>query len=631
MQNNSKITGLVTFAFFLFCYIYFSSPVVNTGDAGEFIVSSYTLGLAHPSGYPLYLQMGKILQMIPFGNMAFRLVLVSVIFSILSLYILFNLVMLLAEDRWSALFSCILLFVSYSFWGQSVIAKFYTLNMFIISLILLIGIIIIIKGFDKRLVYLSGFLIGVSSSNHHLGLGMVIPFLFVLIFNFKKSLKHIPLMIVFGILGFLVNIYMFLRGNGTKGFVMTVVYDLNSFLSVFLRKNYAEGSSTALTGSIFTNISNFYYAVKNIGIILDENFSFYTFPLAIFGLIYIFQKSKKTFIFLVMSFFVYSLILAKMTFAAEVININTWYLGAHQYFIPMLFIYALFCGAGMFMILNFLYRSKFNILKRAVPVLLCLFPLVGIMERMTDQNFNSNFVPYSMTKSILSSQPVGSLYVTFGDNHTFQTWYLKVAGRYREDICSVDSLNPQIASWNLRACRPSFLYKPLVSELFNGDLLEIAKKGRVQGVIFLGDNHPMSKVFRNEYGLFVSIYLPRNTKSDVIIKKNLISFKPYADITMNDCLLHLTDDYFTMLLCNVSSTYYAHLGSLFQVKQSLAETLITKKITHEDYTTEMKFKVNWGVENEDMLLKYHAVNKKNDIKIFRYFPYSKEAKHETSD
>jgi len=54
-----------------------------------------------------------------------------------------------------------------------------------------------------------------------------------------------------------INIYMFLRGKWNKGICNDSSYDLNSFLSVFLRKNYAEGSSTALTESIFTNISNF--------------------------------------------------------------------------------------------------------------------------------------------------------------------------------------------------------------------------------------------------------------------------------------------------------------------------------------------------------------------------------------
>jgi hypothetical protein len=51
----------------------------HSGDGGELITASYTLGVAHPPGYPLYVVLGKAFSTLPVGTIAFRYNLLSAI------------------------------------------------------------------------------------------------------------------------------------------------------------------------------------------------------------------------------------------------------------------------------------------------------------------------------------------------------------------------------------------------------------------------------------------------------------------------------------------------------------------------------------------------------------------------
>ena len=75
-QRNKIVAGLV---FFVTTIIYLSTlaPTVAFWDCGEFITTAYTLGIPHPPGAPFYTLLGRIFSMLPFGEIAFRVNLLS--------------------------------------------------------------------------------------------------------------------------------------------------------------------------------------------------------------------------------------------------------------------------------------------------------------------------------------------------------------------------------------------------------------------------------------------------------------------------------------------------------------------------------------------------------------------------
>jgi hypothetical protein len=117
-------------------------------DGNELATIPYVLGLAHPPGYPLYTWLGKIFTWLPFGDVAYRMNLMSAICAacaVAGLYLIFC--MLLqpgvaspATRRAGAAFAALILAFSPTFWSQAVIAEVYTANaaMIVISLLLLL-------------------------------------------------------------------------------------------------------------------------------------------------------------------------------------------------------------------------------------------------------------------------------------------------------------------------------------------------------------------------------------------------------------------------------------------------------------------------------------------------------------
>ena len=71
----AALSGAVTFA----VYFYTLAPTVVGGDSGELITAAHTLGVVHPPGYPLYTVLTKLFTLLPFGEIAWRVNLLSAV------------------------------------------------------------------------------------------------------------------------------------------------------------------------------------------------------------------------------------------------------------------------------------------------------------------------------------------------------------------------------------------------------------------------------------------------------------------------------------------------------------------------------------------------------------------------
>lgn len=89
-----RYMGLLVFLISFTVYLMTLAPTVYVGDSGELIAASYTLGIPHPPGYPLFTILGKIfITFIPIGSIAYRVNLLSAFFAsstVLLLYFFLN-------------------------------------------------------------------------------------------------------------------------------------------------------------------------------------------------------------------------------------------------------------------------------------------------------------------------------------------------------------------------------------------------------------------------------------------------------------------------------------------------------------------------------------------------------------
>jgi len=123
------VAGLLSVAS-LSLYVRTLAPSVATlfDDSLEFQLVCPTLGITHPTGYPLYTLLGWLFSRLPVGDAAYRVNLMSACFGALTIALLYLIVTVITGRRGAALISAISFGVSPVFWSQATIAEVYTLH-----------------------------------------------------------------------------------------------------------------------------------------------------------------------------------------------------------------------------------------------------------------------------------------------------------------------------------------------------------------------------------------------------------------------------------------------------------------------------------------------------------------------
>src|SRR5512136_2872403 len=103
------------------------APGVLPSDSGEFQVLAYQVGIAHTTGYPVYMLLGKLfITLVPVRDVAYRVNLFSAFTGALTVAGTYLCAKLLSKSHWASLVGALALTVSYTLWSQSIIAEVYS-------------------------------------------------------------------------------------------------------------------------------------------------------------------------------------------------------------------------------------------------------------------------------------------------------------------------------------------------------------------------------------------------------------------------------------------------------------------------------------------------------------------------
>jgi len=139
---------------------------VGQADTFEFQVVAPTLGVAHPTGYPLFILLGKLFSLFPFGSIAWRVNLTSAGAATAALAVLYELLLRLERQPLTALLAVMALAFSRVLWSQAVVAEVYALNLFFVAAALsLLWRLLEGKGGPSTVRALA-LLLGLSLTNH---------------------------------------------------------------------------------------------------------------------------------------------------------------------------------------------------------------------------------------------------------------------------------------------------------------------------------------------------------------------------------------------------------------------------------------------------------------------------------
>ncbi len=189
-----KVIGFFVFMITSVVYFLTVQPNVSFWDCGEFIASADLLQVPHPPGTPLFLILGRLFAMLPFGdNVAFRVNSISVIasaFTVLFLYL--TAVKVIENFKKSEKPSFIESLVTYiaaaigalslafsdTFWFNSMEAEVYALATFFIAFVTWLMVVWNEKADNEdneKYLLLIAYLVGLSTGVHLMSVLAMVP------------------------------------------------------------------------------------------------------------------------------------------------------------------------------------------------------------------------------------------------------------------------------------------------------------------------------------------------------------------------------------------------------------------------------------------------------------------------
>lgn len=195
--------------FILAVYIYSLCPGVYLIDSGELAAVSYTLGIAHPTGYPLYTLISYFFARLP-GEPIRNLNLLSALFSVCAAAFLFMIAHRITRDAFGSLLVVALFAFAPVIWRVSVTNEVYPLT----SLMIVLLIYVFNNMRDNRAFYLAMYLAGLSLTNHMMILSFVLPLLVYVVIVHRPGRRTICLGLVFLLLGSSLYLYIMARTCG---------------------------------------------------------------------------------------------------------------------------------------------------------------------------------------------------------------------------------------------------------------------------------------------------------------------------------------------------------------------------------------------------------------------------------
>lgn len=218
---------------------------IYVGDSGELVTAAAILGIPHPSGYPLYVLLGKLWTLVvPVGSIAFRMSLFSAFWAAAASAALSQLGRRLGWSAATSVFAGLLAAFGPSFWSQANVQRVYSLNAFFVVCVAWAAVVWYQERQPRYLV-LAAFLCGLGASNHtFLGIMAVAVGVFAALTDPRILLEARTILAsaVAALAGLLPYAYLPIRSRADPRLDWGDPETFEGFLGVVLRRDFWDRS-----------------------------------------------------------------------------------------------------------------------------------------------------------------------------------------------------------------------------------------------------------------------------------------------------------------------------------------------------------------------------------------------------
>ncbi len=350
--------ALVYFLVGFVIYIRTLAPDVLFSDSGEFQVISATGGLAHSTGYPIYLAIGKLFTFLPLNSIAYRVDLVSALMGAVACAGVYLTTKALGARRVFAFIAATILLLNPLFWWQSVIAEVYAISAAFFVAFLLCAVVWR-KTRDSRWLLWGAFIGGICLGLHHTVI-LTLPAMVLYLILSKARSKDWGRACLGALIGVVISMSSY--------FVMASLNPKTSSVDSLKRSATAFGMQSADFDSPVTQVKFIFLATQWKDEVMQfdkdeamrnadwyqresgEDFGWPATVLGIIGLVGLFVSKKGRWqdgVLLGISWLV--LFLFILTFNPTDLEVD---------FIPSFLIIAIFAGMGLQWIQELVFREK---------------------------------------------------------------------------------------------------------------------------------------------------------------------------------------------------------------------------------------------------------------------------------
>lgn len=416
---------IAIFLFWLCVFVLTSSHSVVQGDTGDFLSTAATGGIPHDPGYPLYSLIARIVYLLPFGNHAWHVNLISALFGAGALFFLFKTVKLITKSDFASFFAVVALATYPSFWFYSLVAQIHVFQVFLVGVMFFL-LLKFLETKKSKYLYFSAFVLGLCVTNSHTVIFTAPGFLVGLYFAKKNlSLKILFISGVVAILGLLPYLYLFWAASKNPIFNWGGIHDLGSFLFIFFRRNYGTFNWSRPEPWLPFAYSPFVHYFLSL-----LNTSWYIVPFAVIPFFVKRQKGMYSMLFgsalLSIGPMFYLFMNVPLRSIIHVANTEQ-YLSYPYYFLCVL------AGIGFYSASHY-FKNINKTLLFLVVVLFFVLPFVSTFSKVRQDN---NTLTAFTTKFQLSELPKNSIFITFGDSPYLPLMYWQYSEGYRPDVAVV--------------------------------------------------------------------------------------------------------------------------------------------------------------------------------------------------
>ena len=467
-RKDAVLVALVPFAVCFLLYLSTLAPTVTFEDSGELVTAAYVLGVPHPPGYPVFCIVGKLFSLLPFGNVAWRLNLMSAFFMAASTGALSLAAFLMLKEgqrhgatgrpppqcfQAAAVAAGLMLGTAFEVWEQAVITEVYALNAFIIGLDLVLLVLWERAEPRRKHRYFYGlcFALGLGLMIHPTAVIMLPVALVYLVLmggRYVLDRRRLALGLAYFAVGLTPVLYLPVASRGEPITDFGDPESLRNFLLVVFRRlsyrdTYSVSKSLAQIGYGFELMARQWFPLLLVPVVV--------------GLAALFKQSRKHFWAVAALFAASGPIMSVATnydvstVSEELIEVNRW--NVSVFYIPCYLSLSLAAAFGFLHIgarLTRLVRSA-RVAALILPVLPAAFvPLTYGRVDMSDYRFAADYA-----EAVFRVTGKDGLVITEHDPEFFPLLYCQAVEGKRADLAMVNRMLLQ-RSWYVQVLKDHY-------------------------------------------------------------------------------------------------------------------------------------------------------------------------------